>query len=53
MAKNATLKFLETIKIPKEMNRETLMEIARASLMTKIHPKLAEQLTDIVTDAVL
>lgn len=53
MAKNETLKFLETIKIEKEMNRETLIEVARASLMTKIHPKLAEQLTEIVTDAVL
>jgi len=53
MAKNETLKFLETFKIEKEMNRETLIEVARASLMTKIHPKLAEQLTEIVTDAVL
>lgn len=53
MAKNETLKFLEEFKINKEMNREVLLEVARASLMTKIHPKLAEQLTDIVTDAVL
>lgn len=53
MAKNETLRFLEKIKIEKEMNRETLIEVARASLMTKIHPKLAEQLTEIVTDAVL
>ena len=53
MAKNETLKFLEQIKVSKEMNRETLIEVARASLMTKIHPKLAEQLTEIVTDAVL
>lgn len=53
MAKNETLRFLETFKIQKEMTREVLLEVARASLMTKIHPKLAEQLTDIVTDAVL
>ena len=53
MAKNETLKFLETFKIEKEMNREVLLEVARTSLMTKIHPRLAEQLTDIVTDAVL
>ena len=53
MAKNETLKFLETFKIEKEMNREILLEVARTSLMTKIHPRLAEQLTDIVTDAVL
>lgn len=53
MAKNETLRFLETFKITKEMTREVLLEVARASLMTKIHPKLAEQLTDIVTDAVL
>lgn len=53
LAKNETLRFLETFKITKEIDRELLLEVARASLMTKIHPKLAEQLTDIVTDAVL
>lgn len=53
LAKNETLKFLHNFAIEKEMDRSTLIEVARTSLMTKLHPRMAEQLTDIVTDAVL
>ena len=53
MAKNETMKFLEEFKLTKEINRDILLEVARTSLMTKIHPSMAEQITDIVTDAVL
>ena len=53
IAKKETLRFLEEFKVDIEMDRATLLDFARTSLMTKIHPKLAEQLTEIVTDAVL
>lgn len=54
LAKNETLRMLEDFKQShSEISRDTLIEVARATLMTKIHPKLAEQLTDVVTDAVL
>jgi len=54
IAKKETLNFLELIKIPKpEVNKELLMEIARTSLMTKIHPNLANPLTEIIVDSVL
>lgn len=37
--KKETLAFLEKFKIAKEeVTKELLMEVARASLMTKIHP---------------
>jgi T-complex protein 1 subunit zeta len=52
-AKIETLKFLEEFKETKTIDRDTLIDVARTSLQTKIHPKLAEQLADIVTDAVL
>lgn len=54
IAKKETLSFLEQFKIVKEdVSKELLMEIARTSLMTKIHPNLANPLTDILVDAVL
>jgi len=54
MAKKETLAFLETFKIEKpEVSKELLMDVARASLMTKIHPSIANPLTEILVDAVL
>lgn len=53
MAKAETLRFLEEFAQDKEMDRDTLLNVARTSLATKLHPKLAEQLTEIITDAVL
>lgn len=53
MAKKETLAFLEQIKIAQpEVTKELLMEVAKASLMTKIHPNIANPLTEIVVDAV-
>lgn len=52
LAKKQTLEFLEQFKIKKEINKELLMEVAKASLNTKIHPNLANPLTEIVVDAV-
>jgi T-complex protein 1 subunit zeta len=53
IAKSQTLKFLEEFKVKKEITKELLMEVAKTSLMTKIHPDLANPLTEIVVDAVL
>jgi len=54
LAKKETLAFLETAKIAyPEVKRELLLEVARASLMTKVHPTIANPLTDILVEAVL
>jgi T-complex protein 1 subunit zeta len=52
-ARNYCVTLLDEYKIPKEVNRELLLNVARTSLRTKIHAEMANQLTDIVTDAVL
>ena len=53
-AKKATLQFLETFKDKVEAtDREILLCVARTSLRTKLYQELADQLTDIVVDAVL
>jgi T-complex protein 1 subunit zeta len=52
-AKIETLKFLEEFKETKTIDRDVLIDVAKSSLETKIHPKLAEQMAAIVTDAVL
>jgi len=56
LAKIEALKFLETYKMEKPDilgNRDLLCSVSRTSLRTKLVPKLAYQLTDICTDAVL
>jgi len=52
LAKGETLKFLEDFKVEKEITRELLIDVARTSLNTKIHPKLANPLCEILVDAV-
>ncbi len=53
IGKKETLAFLEQIKINQpEVSKELLMEVAKASLMTKVHPNIANPLTEIVVDAV-
>lgn len=53
IAKKETLKFLDQFKIThEEPSKELLMEVAKNSLLTKIHPNLASPLTEIVVDAV-
>jgi T-complex protein 1 subunit zeta len=53
IAKKETLAFLEKFKVDKpEVSRELLMNVCQASLMTKIHPDLANPLTGIIVDAV-
>jgi len=52
LAKTECLKFLEEFKVEKEVDRDLLIQVARTSLNTKIHPKLANPLCEILVDAV-
>ncbi|KAK3243508.1 T-complex protein 1 subunit zeta [Cymbomonas tetramitiformis] len=55
-AKVAVLELLEKCRVPTPTDmpdRELLRCVAHTSLSTKVNPELADQLTDIVTDAVL
>uniref|UniRef100_A0A674EE98 Chaperonin containing TCP1, subunit 6A (zeta 1) n=1 Tax=Salmo trutta TaxID=8032 RepID=A0A674EE98_SALTR len=52
-AKEKALKVLEEMKVTREMDRETLIHVARTSLRTKVHAELADLLTEAVVDAVL
>lgn len=38
---------LEEVKVTKEMDRETLVNVARTSLRTKVHTELADLLTEV------
>ncbi|PNS21307.1 T-complex protein 1 subunit zeta [Sphaceloma murrayae] len=53
VARTEALKFLDNFKMPKEVDRELLLSVARTSLATKINASLAEQLTPDIVDAVL
>lgn len=57
IAKKATLEFLEKFKTPVVMgdspDKEILKMVARTTLRTKVYEALADQLTDIVVNAVL
>lgn len=53
LARAKTLEILDSLKIPIDITRENLLEVARTSLRTKVHPKIADKLTDICVDAVL
>ncbi|CAH1956532.1 unnamed protein product [Acanthoscelides obtectus] len=52
-AREKALEVLEKIKIPVEINKETLTDVCSTSLRTKVHPKLADVLTDVCVDAIL
>merc|ERR1719357_1429904 len=52
-AKEKALAVLEEVKVTQEMDRETLINVARTSLRTKVHMELADLLTEAVVDAVL
>ncbi|XP_013384439.1 T-complex protein 1 subunit zeta [Lingula anatina] len=53
LAKTKALEVLESIKVAKTMDRDMLINVARTSLRTKVHPELADVLTEHVVDAVL
>lgn len=46
-AKIKALEVLDEVKIKKEMKREILFDVARTSLQTKVHPELANVLTEV------
>lgn len=53
LAKKETLAFLEKIKIAHpDVSKDLLLNVARSSLMTKVHPSIANPLTDIIVEAV-
>lgn len=52
-AKKEALAVLDELKIPIKNDRETLLQIARTSLRTKLSQENADILTDIVVDAML
>ncbi|KAM5492207.1 T-complex protein 1 subunit zeta [Microsporum audouinii] len=53
IAKDEALKFLETFKLKRNIDRELLLSVARTSLATKLNRTLAEKLTPAIVDAVL
>jgi len=53
IAKQEALKFLETFKQPRTMDREMLVNVARTSLRTKVRQELADTLVEAVVDAVM
>ncbi|GAB1608414.1 T-complex protein 1 subunit zeta-like [Argonauta hians] len=53
LAKTKALDVLEQMKIAREMDRSTLIEVAKTSLFTKLHHKLASNLAEQIVDAVL
>ncbi|XP_071945272.1 T-complex protein 1 subunit zeta-like [Antedon mediterranea] len=52
-AKAKALEVLEKVKVTREIDRETLINVAKTSLRTKVHAELADILTEVVVDAVL
>lgn len=53
IAKTESLKFLDSFKIEREVDRELLLSVARTSLSTKLNSTLANKLTPDIVDAVL
>jgi len=52
-AKEKALDVLDKMKCPMPVDRSLLTQVARTSLRTKVHAKLADLLTEVVVDAVL
>ena len=53
MGRKEALKFLDKFKVQKDsVDKPLLINVAKTSLCTKLHPDLANQLVDIVVDAV-
>jgi len=53
LAREKALQVLDSIKVDLKPTRQRLLDVAKTSLNTKVHHKLADQLTEIVVDAVL
>jgi T-complex protein 1 subunit zeta len=54
LAKKEAMKVLDAVKVKQEKGDRTgLLNVTRTALSTKIHPRVASQLTDICVDAIL
>lgn len=53
LARDKALQVLEEVKVKRVVDRDTLVQVARTSLRTKVHQELADLLTEEVVDAVL
>lgn len=53
LARAKTIEVLDSLKIPIEPTKEGLLDVAKTSLRTKIHPSIADRLTEVCVDAVL
>lgn len=53
IAKKEAQRVLDSLRIPHKNERDILLSVARTSLRTKVHPALADLLTEAVVDAVL
>ncbi|CAB3366589.1 Hypothetical predicted protein [Cloeon dipterum] len=53
LARKKSLEVLDSIKIKVDVNKEGLSGVSRTALKTKLHPKLADQLSDVCVDAIL
>ena len=53
LARAKAIDILNSLKIVTEPSREVLLDVAKTSLRTKIHPNVADKLTEICVDAVL
>ena len=47
LAKKEALRVLETMRLPRPIDRDTLIAVARTSLRTKVPQKIADLLTDV------
>ena len=52
LSKNETLKYLEEFRVRKPVDSALMHQVAKTSLNTKLHPEIANNLVDVVTEAV-
>ncbi|XP_011305359.1 T-complex protein 1 subunit zeta [Fopius arisanus] len=53
LARAKTLEVLESLKISVSADKESLLDVAKTSLRTKIHQNLADKLAEVCVDAIL
>lgn len=52
LSKNETLKYLEEFRLRKTVDASLMQQVAKTSLNTKLHPDIANNLVDVVTESV-
>lgn len=53
LARAKTIEVLDSMRVPIQPTKDALVDVAKTSLRTKIHPKIADDLAGICVDAVL